>query len=339
MAEAFAAAGEVLARAGDFEGAHEKFVEAERHAIAAEYSRRLLEMRLLWAKVDARREAPDRESDHLRRAEALGHALEQAESPTHVAELEEAMGIVARAQGDHEKAIAHHRRAYELFTELERPLLAARALLGVGASEQLLNRFDEATAAYEKTIELYERLGVPERYRNRITAEKNLGAVNLADADARGLQNFGFVAEFGEPDERLEALAAGTNLAVASLDESMARRWAADALAELERQPQVSVLREHQVKLSAGNALFGFLNDPAMETLLEDADILAKQISLERRLTTREVWIEWLGVHQRCDDKARRLSELDIIIGSTDPPDNYTEWRRAQLPCAASERQ
>lgn len=328
LAEAFAAAGEVLARAGDFEGAHEKFVEAERHAIAAESSRRLLEMRLLWAKVDARREAPDRGADHLRRAEALGHALEQAESPTHVAELEEAMGIVARAQGDHERAIGHHRRAFELFTELERPLLAARALLGVGASEQLLSRFDEAREAYTQAANVYESIGVPEPYRNRVTAEMNLAAVALSVSDTAGLRSFDYVARNGSAEQRLLALAGGTNLAVDLEDREQARRWADLVVRELERQPDASLATTHAAQLAAGLALAGLLELRSGESMIRAAVKTADSLPVSARLETLRYWVEWLEHRDRCFDVRTTLEKFDALVAlDAEAASAYESWR------------
>ena len=329
-AEAYAATGEVLARAGDFEGAHEQFIEAERHAIAADYPRRLLEMRLLWAKVDARREAPDHGADHLRRAEALGHALDQASSPTHTAELEEAMGIVARAQGDHEAAIAHHQRAYELFTELERPLLAARALLGVGASQQLLSRLEAATAAYQKAARVYEDNRIPERYRNRVTVEMNLATVALSRSERAGLNHFDYVVRHGDSNQRLIALAGGTNLAVNLEDRRAAKRWAELVAKELRVQLDAPAAILHPAQLAAGIAMSGLLELPEGDSMMEAAVDTAASLPSPAEIRTRQEWATWLEARSRCDELRERLDEIAALVREEGPPPGYEAWLSAR---------
>jgi len=328
LAEAWAATGEVLARAGDFQGAHDKFIEAERHAIAAEYARRLLDMRLLWAKVDARREAPDRGSDHLRRAEALGHALQQAESPTHIAELEEAMGIVARAKGDHEAAIGHHRKAYELFTELERPLLAARALMGVGASSS--SALPRAREAYEDALRLYREIGVPQRYRNRVTAHMNLGLIALIQNRGVGLRHFRYVVDYGEPDERLKALASGTNLAVNDQRREEARDWAKLIDQELTSRRDAPQALAQKAQLAAAVARFGLLRTADGEVHMQTALEMAKDVSPRAQATTLQQWVEWLEHHGACVPAAQRLAESDKLAEGVGSSEQYSRWREVR---------
>ncbi len=345
LAEALAAHGEVLARAGDLSGALQAFERAERHAIGAEYPERLLWMRLLWAKVTALTEAPDageRALEHLRRAEPLVHALGHGESKTMAAELAEARGMVARARGHHQQAIEQHQIARTQFEALGRPLLAARALHGIGAGQQALGELDAAALAYAGAETLYLEAGVPESYRNRLMGRFNLGQLAYLRAEPAGFEHFEFIMEHGTADERLEVLLLAIGLAHARMDDddgpARARAWAERGLRELRARPDASVRHVHDLDLAAGSVLAA-IDDPRGEPLLHAALALSDQLPPDVGAMTEQTWIDRLWGTGRCDEARTRLLALDARVTELEPSlPGWTQWRAFfdSTPCVAT---
>ncbi|MEM6992647.1 MAG: serine/threonine-protein kinase [Myxococcota bacterium] len=334
LAEAHAAKAEALARSGDFAAADEEFAVAERHAIGGEHPERLLMMGLLWAKVEARLKAGSRGSAHLRRAESLGAALGKTESQIFAGEVAEAAGVVAFAEDKHREAIANHGTAHEIFDGAGRPLLAARALLGVGASHHLLGEFKEAETAFEKAVTIYDTLGVPPEYRNRVRAKYNLGYVALATSDRSGFSHFEDVLEHGSAEEKLEVVAAATNLAVNLVAVEDAQGWSQRAMAELKKQPHAAPSSRYSAELAIGAARFGLLDEQAGEKWMRAAEATARQLSPANRVRVQQAWIAWLNYRGRCDDARRRLEALDTLVdtGGSGGLPGFHQWRRSAAP-------
>ena len=330
QAEALAATAETEARAGDFAKATASFAEAEHQAIATDHRRRLVQMRLLWAKVEARLGVPEKAEGHLSRAESLSTALGDADSTYMQAELAEARGVVWRAKGDHTKAIEAHQVALQRFAETKRPLLAARALLGKGASHQYAGNPNAAKTAYEGALDIYNDIGVGETYRNRVKAHLNLGYLGLLATDARALDDFDYAVRHGSDKERLGALASGTNLAVNLDAKADAERWAARTMEELQRQADAPSHWRHDAELAAGVAIFGLLRKPEGERVLQQAETTARSLSLAARVRTQQGWVDWLPYWKRCDEARTRLTALDELVASgAQHVPGFEQWRNA----------
>lgn len=68
-------------------------------------------------------------------------------------------GVLAASQRDHARGVEHHRRALELYRDLDDPRGQAVALNGLGIQFTDLRRYDEARACYDEALGLWESLG------------------------------------------------------------------------------------------------------------------------------------------------------------------------------------
>ena len=341
LAEAHAAQAEVLARGGDIQAALEQFASAERHAIGAEVPQRLLQIRLLWAKVLALTGDPiagQRAADHLRQAEPLAFALDQDQSLTFTAELAEARGMVERTLGNYETSIAQHRAALAHFEQLDRHVLVARAWLGIGASYQWLERSDQAVAAYVQAESIYAELGVPPRYRNRIRVHLNLGMLGLS-TEHDGIPALEFVMEHGTADERLQAIA----YAIAQIDDrqqmDLAAAWSELALTELGQRSATASPLVFDVQLTTG-ATLAMLDDPRGRPLLEQAERTAQQLAPIFEYRAQQTFIDWLRSAGHCNEAKTRLAALDArLAAEPTAPTDIEAWRSALSAQPCSPRQ
>lgn len=68
-------------------------------------------------------------------------------------------GVLAASQRDHACGVEHHRRALDLYRELDDPRGQAVVLNGLGIQFTDLRRYDEARACYDEALGLWEDLG------------------------------------------------------------------------------------------------------------------------------------------------------------------------------------
>ncbi len=335
LAEAHAAHAEVLAQQRQFDDAILAFERAERHAIGAQSTERLIWIRVFWAKVVALSELPGG-ADHLRRAEATAFAAGLADATRVRAELAEAHGTVAREQRDYEKADARHHEAQQLFEELGRPLLAARSLISIGVVEQQRGRREAAYDAYERAQAIYAQQGLPERYRNLIQVRLNLGMLGFQLSRAEGLPHLEYVMEYGTERERIEALGFAIALGVATESRAAIRAWANQGVAALrELDEDTPAALQLSLVLSTGRAL-AHLGDPRGEELMQAAESHASALSLADQAMSRQTWVTWLREQGLCQRAHDRLVDFDArIAGREADVPGWQTWRDelAATPC------
>jgi tetratricopeptide (TPR) repeat protein len=259
--------------------------------------------------------------DHIERARPLASTLGLADLDPLRGELDEACGMVARAGGEHERAIACHERAAELFAAIDRPTLIARAHNNVGANAMELGDGERAGEAYRRALTQLDDAGVPPSYPTRIELEFNLGLLALESEDHEGEQHFEFVIDHGTPDQRLEAMIlAAQLLAVGEADVGErlddATQWAEAALNELQgRAVEADPVLVLKLQAIAGPIL-AERGDPRGEVLLRRAVGGSEVLGPEFVLGVEQTWIELLERQARCDEAGERL-------------DRVIEWSRA----------
>lgn len=343
LAVAHFARAEVAAFAGDAPLALQQLAASEQHALATSLPDLLLPTWVLWAKLLALTGTPEQAEPALAfvdRAEAVGVNLALGEHDPRSAELLEARGLGERARGEHEQAIALHRRARDRFIAAEQPTLAAKSLINIGANFQLLDQADAARSSYAEAVALLREAGLPPGYRNRVQLERNLGLLAYAEDDpaelAKGVVHLEFVLAHGTASEARDALEPLLGIAIMLKDQAMIARYCEQILAALDGELEL----EQRVRLQR-MAGFGLLriDDARGEALLVAAEQGAEQLSPIILFNLQDNWIDWLESVGRCEQAGLRraaVSERMLSLAPEQRPPDFDAWRLAgpQHDCA-----
>ncbi|MDX8146928.1 BTAD domain-containing putative transcriptional regulator [Lentzea sp. BCCO 10_0061] len=98
----------------------------------------------------------DRAREHCQAALAFYRAHDD---PSGEAGVLDSLGYIAHLAGDHAQAVDHYRRSLALQRELIYDYAIAEALAGLGAPHAALGQFDEARAAWQEALEIYQQQG------------------------------------------------------------------------------------------------------------------------------------------------------------------------------------
>jgi serine/threonine protein kinase/tetratricopeptide (TPR) repeat protein len=309
LAEARLARAEARAYAGEFEPALVELEQAQAHAYGDhELSLAIALLRIKSIGLSEGELAVGRTVAEL--LDPLANKLALAEADPRRAEIEEARGLLARAEGACDRAVAHHERARTIFMLAKRPTDAGKALLNIGACRH--DKPELAAQAYAEALELFRAAGVPPSYRNRVEVEFNLGVLALDRGDLNGLPHFEAVIRDGSPHSALEAMHWGVTLAYSHGDPLLADEWARRGLELLVVNPDAPVDVSVSIRLVAGMIVAERDLESGLE-LMSEAERDAAVLDLEQRYRTRRNRLEWSKRQDRCDEMQTKLAELAAL--------------------------
>jgi serine/threonine protein kinase/tetratricopeptide (TPR) repeat protein len=334
---AHAAQAEVAVEAGDTGLAMTQFGLAQRNALAADLPDVLLATWTTMAKLLVHgprliEAEPELALVRIEQAEPLLFSLHLDEHDSRRAELIETRGLIERARGNHQDAIARHREAQSLFIAAGQPTLASKSLVNIGVNHQDLGDTEQARHSYTEALALLDAAKLPSNYRRRVRIERNLGLLALAstqpDVLANGITRFEFVLAHGNESERFEAHELILALVLELDDDALTRHWVERALAALDARPQASEAEAFRIQRVAGIAL-AYLGDPRGEALLAAAERSASSLPLLTQFNLHSSWVEWLEQVGRCSDAHERRDRLAALVVNADAElaDLHAEWR------------
>jgi tetratricopeptide (TPR) repeat protein len=302
-----------LAFAGEFEAALAELEEAQAHAYGSHdlsFTTALLRIKSIALSGGPLVAA----QTLLEWVDPMADKLELGPNDPRRGEIEEARGLLARAEDDCDRAIVHHELARAIFDAAGQPTSAAKSSLNVGACHQIAERFDSAKRAYTDALEVYAQANVPPSYRNRVDVEFNLGTLALQTDDLVGLQHFEEVIRHGSEANALEAFHLAMILASTETEGGSAAEWANRALARLVEVHEPPIELAVNIRFTAGVIFAERGEERGLELMIEAERAAAEHnLDLDVRSRMKQDWIRWSIRQGRCVEAQTKLAELEAM--------------------------
>lgn len=335
-AAAHLALGDALALASEYDEARAELAKASQYAMISRNRPALLETALWRAKIAssvAGAEGSEAAAAHFEVAEAMAIALELGEADRKRGELELTRGMVAQAEGEHERAILYMSRARDVFAAAGLRTLEAKALNNIGKNHWQLGQAEQAERAFWDARTLLEAAGVPPGHRSRVQVEDGLGILAFQRNDPVGLVHLEHVVDYhGHPKRKLRALSYGIALATELGDSEVALEWAERALAELaqlDAEEQARTPEAIEAEMAAA-VVIASSGDPRGEPLMDAVEARAEAVDPEAAVNARCSRVVYLRERGRCREADALLSALDERVAA-DPElraaTQFDEWR------------